>query len=113
VRRLLNSGFQVVLTHRLTSDNIERGQRLFNSMRQSNGGNFNMTKAAASALQKRLKTGIVIASEACNVGLSREERRNYLLITQKNILKKSANDVLRNLPSEMTELLAKLQKPSG
>ena len=51
VRRLLNSGFQFVLTRRLTSDTIER---LFSSMRQSSGGNFDMeTKAAVSALKMR------------------------------------------------------------
>jgi len=44
VHFLLDSGFKFVLTRKLNSDNIER---LFSSLRQSNGGNFYMDARAA------------------------------------------------------------------
>ena len=51
-------------------------------MRQSNGGHFHMeTKAAASALQKRLKIGIIKASlKYCNVGSDTEQQIYLKLI---------------------------------
>jgi len=76
------------LTRRLTRDNIER---VFSAMRQSNGGNFHMeAKAAASALQKRLKTRIITAYAACSVGLDREKQRDYELIASKKTERRMA-----------------------
>jgi hypothetical protein len=112
VQQLLDSGFSFVLTRRLTSDNIER---LFSSMRQSNGGNFHMeTKAAASALQKRLKTGIIKASKFCNVGSDTEQQIDFKLIpTTKSTKEKSASQVLDILPRTTMEILAELDKTPG
>ena len=57
------------------------------------------TIAAASALQKRLKTGIIKASKFCNVGSDTEQQIYFRLISAtESTKKKSASQDFNNLP---------------
>ena len=78
IRYLLERGFQYVLTRKLSSDNIER---IFSACRQFNGGMYNVdARSALFAMDKLLRTGIVLSSQHSNVGLERGKKRNYELV---------------------------------
>ncbi|XP_049512853.1 uncharacterized protein LOC119431730 isoform X2 [Dermacentor silvarum] len=66
VKYLLDSGFFYVLTRDLSSDSVEL---LFSALRQMSGGNDCLdARAVTFSLEKILRTGILCASQASNVG---------------------------------------------
>lgn len=68
VKFLLESGFFYVLTRNLSSDPVEL---LFSALRQMAGGNDCLdARAVTFSLEKVLRTGIMCASQASNVGSS-------------------------------------------
>ena len=108
IRYKLNQGYDFVLTRRFSSDNVER---LFSSVRQFNGGNYNVeAKAAISAVEKILRTGIAYSSIYCNVPLPRERPMDYEFIVSKTMAKPLASLLLAQLPAEITKILDELQK---
>ena len=61
-----------------------------------------------------MRTGIVEASAACNVPLSRENNRDYELIREKrNTEKTRAKAYLQSLPADTTKILKELERPAS
>lgn len=70
IRHLLDCGFQYVLSGKFSSDAVES---LFSNIRQLNGANdCTDARAAVSALQKVLVTGVIQGAPSGNVKAARE-----------------------------------------
>ena len=110
---LLSKGIDFVLTRKFTSDNIER---LFSSLRQCNGGNYNMdAKSAVEGVEKVLRTGISNVSIDCNVSLETDKitkRKEIIPAESTKVVqsKKRAQDLLNSLPVQTVAALHNLKK---
>ena len=110
---LLSKGMDFVLTRKFTSDNMEH---LFSSLRQCNGGNYNMdAKSAVEGVEKVLRTGISNVSIDCNVSLETDKitkRKEIIPAESTKVVqsKKRAQDLLTSLPVETVAALHNLNK---
>jgi hypothetical protein len=110
---LRDGGFALVLTWRFNSDNLERK---FITLRQANGGNYNMdAKAAIYGLEKLLRSGITYSAINFNVLLEREQQNRgtgkFIRTTTLRNPKQRALDVLSVLRKE--DLAEELKRPPG
>jgi hypothetical protein len=113
---LRDGGFTLVLTRRFNSDNLERK---FSTMRQANGGNYNMDACKSSYLRfgKLLRSGITYSAMNCNVPLEREQQNRgngkFIRTTALRNPKQRALDVLSALRKEDLAVLEELKRPPG
>ncbi len=112
---LRDGGFALVLTRRFNSDNLEKK---FSTLRQANGGNYNMdTKAAIYGLEKLLRSAITYSAMNFNVLLEREQQNRgngkFIRTTTLRNPKQRALDVLSALRKEDLAVLEELKRPPG
>lgn len=68
----------------------------------------------SAIIRNQRRTGIADASEACNVQLTRDKKRDYELIREaRNIGKRRAREVLENLDEDALNILEELSGSPG
>ncbi|KAG8179722.1 hypothetical protein JTE90_006627 [Oedothorax gibbosus] len=103
---LLENGFHYVLTRRLSSDPVES---LFSALRQMNGGNDGSdAKASTVAINKILRTGLLLPHHSSNVPRKRCQPENHFSTDEEEDLDKSQIQEIEPKKSTKKKKLVKL-----